>query len=451
MAKDDLYKRLLAEIEKIPLVDTHEHLISERARRRQKIDFFSWFAHYGSTDLVSAGMSPATLDMIRDPEMQLDERWNHVAPFWKHARSTGYGRVLLRAARDLFEVSDINETTWRELSEKIAASNRDGWYHYVLKEKGNFEICILHELKWRAEEFKEDIPRQPEPELFAPVAMFDDFIMISSRRPSVLPGGPLNPPGLDVISERTGVAIHSLDDLLHALDIAFEREVAEGVVGVKCALAYHRVLRFERPTKGEAEKVLNTILSNFEGHAGRAPIPALSWDELRPFQDYMMHQVIRRAIDHALPIQVHTGIQEGNANLITNSNPTHLTNLFLQYPEADFDVFHAGYPFTSETAVLGKTFPNVYIDLCWVWAMGSGLAQRILDEWTEIVPANKIFAFGGDYIFVEGAYAASRLAREGVAHTLAKKVREGYLRETEAISLATKILRENARTLFRLS
>jgi len=450
MVENDLYRRLLAEIEKTPLVDTHEHLFSERARCRQKIDFFSWFAHYSSTDLVSAGMSPATLDMTRDPEIPLNERWNHVAPFWEHAKSTGYGQVLLRAARDLFQISDINESTWQELSEKIAASNREGWYRYVLREKGNFEICILDELKEMAEDFMEDVPRRLEPDLFAPVARFDDFILISSRRPSMLPGQPLYAPGLDGISKRTDVAIHSLDNLLHALDVAFEREIAKGIVGVKCAVAYDRTIHFERATKGEAEKVLNTVLRNFEGHESRGPIPALSWRELKPLQDYMMHQIVRNAIDHKLPIQVHTGIQEGNANLINNSNPTRLMNLFLEYPEARFDLFHAGYPFTSEMAVLGKTFPNVYIDLCWVWAIGAGVAQRVLNEWIEVVPANKILGFGGDYVFIEGAYASSRIAREGVAHTLAKRTRQGYLREDEAVALARKLLRDNARGLFGL-
>lgn len=450
MAGDGLHARILAEVEKIPLVDTHEHLFSERARCRQQIDFFSWFIHYSSTDLVSAGMSLPTLDMIRDPELPLEERWKLLAPFWEHVRSTGYGHVLLRAARDLFDVSDINDNTWRQLSEGITESNVEGWYRHVLKDKANIEICILDEMKDRARFLMEDVPRSPEPEFFAPVACLDDFVLVGARRSSVVPGIAGYTRGLDEMSEQTDVSIYCLNDLLHALDVAFEHEIAKGIVGVKCGVAYDRSLHFERVAKCEAEKVLDTILSNFEGHARRAPAPAMSWTDLKPLQDHMMHQIIRRAVDHKLPIQVHTGIQEGNANLINNSNPTHLVNLFLEYPEARFDLFHAGYPFTSEVAVLGKTFPNVHIDLCWVWAIGAGVAERILDEWIELVPANKILGFGGDYLFVEGAYASSRLAREGVANVLANKVMQGYLREAEAVAVARKILRNNARALFSL-
>ena len=66
------------------------------------------------------------------------------------------------------------------------------------------------------------------------------------------------------------------------------------------------------------------------------------------------------------------------------------------------------------------------------------------------MPANKIFGFGGDYIFVEGAYAHSRMARDNVAQVLAEKVEVGYLDEGEAVALAHKLLRENAVQFFHL-
>ena len=163
-----------------------------------------------------------------------------------------------------------------------------------------------------------------------------------------------------------------------------------------------------------------------------------------------MHQVIRRAIEHHLPIQIHTGLQEGNGNLVANANPLHLVNLLIEYPEARFDLFHAGYPYQSQMATLGKNFPNAYVDLCWLHVISPWVARQTLHEWIETVPANKIFGFGGDYIFVEGAYAHSRLARDNVAAVLTEKVEAGYLTEEEAVALANKLLRENALRFFRL-
>ena len=90
MQESELYKRIRAEIETISLIDTHEHLVSEGTRLSQKIDFFYWFQHYASSDLVSAGMAAQTLEGLRDPERPLDERWAEFAPTWAHVRTTAY-------------------------------------------------------------------------------------------------------------------------------------------------------------------------------------------------------------------------------------------------------------------------------------------------------------------------------------------------------------------------
>ena len=66
------------------------------------------------------------------------------------------------------------------------------------------------------------------------------------------------------------------------------------------------------------------------------------------------------------------------------------------------------------------------------------------------MPANKILGFGGDYKFVEGAYAHSRIARDIVAEVLTEKAEAGYLTEDEAMGLAARLLRENALQIFRL-
>ena len=60
----------------------------------------------------------------------------------------------------------------------------------------------------------------------------------------------------------------------------------------------------------------------------------------KPLQDYMMHYILRLANKRGLTFQFHTGLQEGNGNIIYNSDPSLLSNLFLEYPDVDFDIFH---------------------------------------------------------------------------------------------------------------
>ena len=434
MQVTEVHKRFQEEIEGIALLNTHEHLMSEKARLGQEIDLFYWFSHYASSDLVSAGMPEQVLEEVRDPSGPLDERWAKFAPFWEDVRTTAYGRALLLAARDLFDVPDINETTYQELSAKITASNCEGWYHHVLRERANIELSILHPL----EEFDPTPLDEIDRSLFAPVIVMGEYIT------------PCNLIELRALEEKTGVSIHSIDDLLGAIDVAFEQGVAAGAVGVKVGVAYSRSLNFEKVVKADAERVFNQLHRYPVAFGEVAQQPPVSWSEAKPLHDYLMHQVVHRAIEHQLPIQIHTGLQEGTGNFLANANPLHLTNLLVEYQEARFDLFHAGYPYQGEMAALVKNFANAYADLCWVHIISPWVARQTLHEWIETLPANKIFAFGGDYIFVEGSYAHSRMARSNVAQVLAEKVKTGYLTEDEAILLAHKVLHDNAVRFFRL-
>ena len=135
-------------------------------------------------------------------------------------------------------------------------------------------------------------------------------------------------------------------------------------------------------------------------------------------------------------------------NLVTNSNPTHLVNLFIDYGEAKFDILHGSYPYTAELATLAKNFHNVYVDLCWLHIISPSHARRALSEFLDTVPSNKILAFGGDYRFVEGVYGHAVIARQNVAKVLTEKVEEDGYEEMEAIHLAKRLLRDNAIELF---
>ncbi|MDP7415282.1 MAG: amidohydrolase family protein [Dehalococcoidales bacterium] len=329
-------------------------------------------------------------------------------------------KQTLMAIKGLFGIDDLNGDTYSQLSRAIANSRRPGWYRHVMKEKANIAVSIL-----------DAQITEVDRELFAPVMRLDHYIIAQSRR------------DLASLEEETGIAIHSLDDLVRAMQTILGKYVASGVVGIKSSLAYDRTLQYDKVSQNEAEVAFNRIAR----HLG----DGVAWLEAKPLQDYMMHQVIRAVIETGLPLQIHTGHQEGNENIITNANPTHLINLFIEYREAKFDLFHGGYPYVHEWATLAKNFANVYADLCWVHIISPGIGRRLLHELIETVPSNKIMAYGGDAITVEMAYGHARMARQVVARVLSEKVTEGYLNENEATALARKILRDNPADLFRLS
>ena len=447
MNSSELHARIAEALSDVKLIDTHEHIAAEEIRLGMTLDFTYLFPHYLSSDLVSAGMPLDDLEAIRAPgramrdglrggisprdpgypfperlpaeELPLDEKWRRIAPYWERTRNTGYARCILIAIRELFGIADLNATTCEALSSALQDSNRAGWYAHVLKERAGIEISVL-------DYGSTDVDRT----LFAPSVRFDRFVDVRDL--------------IDVqkLEYDTGTPIESLDDLVSALSVDMDRNVEGGMVAVKSGLAYYRSIAYDDPTHHEAEQAFNRLF--------RHPAQRLSWDEAKPFQDYVLHQIVRQASARGLPIQVHTGLQEGNGNVITNSRPTHFVPLFIRYPRARFDLFHAGYPYHHELATLAKNFPNVYADLCWIPIVSPTLAAGILHEWLETIPVSKIFGFGGDFIIVEGAYGHSWLARQVVNRVLAEKVEAGYFSEDEAVAFGRMILRENAKAFFAL-
>ncbi|MFQ6095241.1 MAG: amidohydrolase family protein [Candidatus Bathyarchaeia archaeon] len=429
-----LYWTIKDAVDRVRIVDTHEHLVQEKERVANKVDLFETIlAHYASSDLVSSGMPLKDLERIRDPGLPLQERWELFEPYWEMIRNTGYARALNIAVRDLYGVDGISEGTYKNLVLRMEEANKPGLYHWVLKEKSGIEISILDSLFAPLEELDRDF--------FAPVIRFDDFVMARERM------------DFEALGRRCGRPIHSFSSFIQALEMEFNK-VSNMIVGVKIGLAYLRSLRFDKVSQNEAEEVFTNIykqetFKKIQVNERRYTVPeGVSLREAKPLEDFMVHKVIQLAAEKGLPIQVHTGIQEGNENILTNSDPTLLINLFREYREVKFDIFHGSYPFTGELAALAKNFQNVYIDMCWLHIISPYRAREALAEWLDTVPSNKIFGFGGDYIFVEGVYGHSVIARENIAKVLTEKVEEGSLTVEQAISLAQKLLRDNAYRFF---
>jgi len=423
-SESSVWKSLREHAARMTIFDTHEHLWHEDARLKRKVDFFLLFSHYTDGDLVAAGMSPKAVSDLQNPEIPLEKRWKDFAPYWPFTRTTGYGRCMLIAARDLFGIEDINEQTYRPLSERIAAANRPGWFETVLKEKARIELSVLDDLTTMRGE-----PLKPDPRFFKIVTRFDYIITASQRQ------------DLDHVEKVTGVAVGKLADLEHALEKAVEKGLREGMAGIKTGLAYQRTLHFEKVSQAEAERAFEKV---FSSASPQEADPATR----KPLEDYLMHKTVQQAAEHRLPFQIHTGLEAGNRNHIARTNPSHLSELLNEYQQVRFDLFHGGYPYGGEFATLGKNLPNVYLDLCWLHIIAPGVAKRSLHELIETVPANKILGYGGDFFHVEGAYGHAQMARAVTAEVLAEKVEQGYLKEEEAPLLMERILHLNGKELF---
>jgi len=409
----------------IPIIDTHEHIPDEGVACANRLGFFGLFEHYVSSDLVSAGMPRENLEALRNPDNGLtpQQRWALMADWWPYVRTTGYGRAMLEYLHQLFGVEDVNPDTVLELCRRIDEAHKPGWFRTVLKDRANIDKALV--IRWPGQSVEVDR------ELFRAVPILDHYAMVGTRA------------DLAELEIESGGSIQTLDQLMNAQEERLESFTAKGIVAVKLFLAYRRTLQLDRYSKIEAGRVFDRLWLSQKLD--------LTLQDLKPLQDFMTRRLIGLAAERGLPIQIHTGLQEGNGNFIENSKPTLLTSPFFDFPDARFDLFHAGYPWAGEVAALAKNFTNVYADLCWMPAVSPAFMARVLDEWIETIPANKILAVGGDSNYVEGAFGHCTIARRVVSDVLSRKVAGDYLTSAEAHWLAKRLLRENARELFRLN
>lgn len=422
-----IYMHILEHINTIPVIDTHEHLESEDARLNRHVDMFNtYLIHYASSDLVSSGMKDDEYAFLLSDSSNLQKKWYIFKPYWERARNTSYCKSLILATKGIYGADDINDDTYLLIDTKIKELNKKGLYRHVLKDLCNIEISILDSNMYCDKEF------------FRSTFRADHFIKFE--------------PGADVIKdveEKKNISITELSDLVKYINHSMEEHKrVHGVVCVKTGLAYERILKYDKTTLFAAQKIFDSLMALRQKH-GKNFVSYIKFDT-KPMEDYLMHALVQSAGDHHLPIQIHTGLQEGNGNYITNSNPTHLINLFMEYPDVRFDLFHGGYPYGGEMCAIAKNFRNVFVDLCWTHIISREFTVRFIEELIDTVPMNKIFGFGGDYCFVEGIYGHLQMARENIALALANKVNKGYITLNDAMHIAKRMLYDNAKEFFKL-
>ena len=239
-----------------------------------------------------------------------------------------------------------------------------------------------------------------------------------------------------MFEQEFDTSITCLDDLLAIMrNHAIKANESGNMLAFKIAVAYERSIRFENTPKETADRIFNELL------AGKEP-------DVTPLQDYIAHQSIELAGELDRPVQIHTGHLAGTWHDVRNSNPADLISTFQRHPNVRFDVFHASWPFSDIMGSVARSFPNVWLDMCWAWAMNPVQMERTLDEWLSCVPNNKIFGFGGDTWtpFVMIGYAEQ--ARNGIANVLEKKISTGEYDLDTARLVAERLMHKNAEKFF---
>jgi hypothetical protein len=427
-AADHTYQTIRQDIDEIKVINAHEHQHWPEDFGDHAFGFYHVLSTtYLSSDIRSAGTSFGDLNEL--DTLSLEDAWDRVGAGLNYSRNTSYYNHFIKGLEKLYGFKDLYFTkeNIEVLDSEIKKNYRDydKWRDSAFHRAG-FDLMFLDQY-WNL--FNCDV----DDRYFALVFNINSLVMDASNHP----GTDKMKKGIFEQAEKDGFIIQKFDDYLRYCDHLFRKNVENHAVCVKNAMAYSRSLDYD----DVPYKVAETLFER--------PSASLNHDEAKKIQDFMFHWVIKKSIEYDLPVQIHTGYLAGNGNVLDNGRPVKLNNLFLQYPEAKFVLFHGGYPWTGEYAALGKMFPNVYLDIVWLPQITREHAIAALDEMLDCVPYNKFF-WGGDCGLIEESVGSLEYGKEVLAEVLTKRVNRGLMTMEVANEVAEGMFRKNAIQVFQL-
>jgi len=437
-----VFNRLLDHIGGMPVVDCHDHL------RGPDKDLQDAYAEpilaltvlYLISDLWSAGASGEEIRLLQSRDATTDEKWPVFSRLWTATEHTAYARVTKLMLKKVFGIEKLTRRSLDRVAEQWAGYDRS---HYMkaIQDAGIKAVIadVLFPPPWERPiryfanpvltDFLEG--KFPMPGIWHPVFSLPYFHEIRRRE------------FIDYVGCVSNSNITSLEEFEEAMFELLERSMKLGVVAFKDQSAYRRVISHDLPARSDAERMFNKLLID--------PRNQLAWPEAKPLDDYLFHQYMRFARELHLPVQIHTGHMAGIRNRADKANAAHLSSVLELHSLVQFDLFHGNWPYMGDLLFLGKNYPNVTLDLCWVHMIDPLYAQELLKRTVMTVPHAKIHGFGGDYFLIpELAAAHLTLAREVIASALADLVECGWLEEDEAVHLAADWLFNNPNRFYDL-
>lgn len=405
-----LERALMTEVEKISIMDCHEHLIAEEDYLKHYVDAFTLFSHYCRPDFLVAGMSDDMLnEIIPDffnenwhPTTSLEERFAMFEPYYNQVKYNSYARAARIAMKKFYGIDDLNSRTVGLLTERIRKNHTKGLYHRVLKDACGIDRCINQGCA-----SNEDV--------MSSVARYPDVACSWSK---VL---------------EWDMSVRSFEDYLNVVKTQIEKAKKDQYIGVKF---FTVPLSTDAPDYKKAKEAFDQIQADKEF---TLPYP-------NPLVDYVYDFIAKTAVKASMVFCLHAGYWGD----FRENNVTFLYPLVANNPDTKFDIYHLGYPYVREAMMLGKVFGNVWLNMCWTYVISQKFAEESLYELFDLVPVNKILGFGGDYLIPEKVFGHMIMAKESIVKVLAKRIEERLMSFDDAVDIAHKLLRDNPKALYAL-
>jgi uncharacterized protein len=401
----EIYQRLLPQIEKIPMFDHHAH---------------PGFADDPDVDAMAAPPGSAALrERDTNPE-------------------------LVAAAKALwgYPYNDLSpeHTKWLVQKKEEAKKQQGTAYFSNILDKLNIEQGVANRAM---------MADYLDPKRFVWVFFADSFMWpFNNQREAARNTDeqvyiPLQEKMLHRWMQQEGLSKlpENFSDYLNFVTRTLEDNQKKGAIAQKFEVAYLRTTKFSDPTREQAEDVYQRFVD------GGIP----SEKEYRTFQDYIFRYLVREGGRLHLPVHVHSAVGIGDYFNLSESNILNLENILRdpRYASTTFVMIHGGYPYDRQAIWLAAV-KNVYLDTSETEILlYPSEFKKLLKQWLETFP-DKV-TFGTDCFPYNAALGAEesywlgvQSSRTALAAALAEMISEGEVSEAQALQLAHGYLHDNA-------
>lgn len=404
---------LKSEMNDMLVIDTHEHIPSETELIKNQADIFTRiYGHYVAMSLVSAGANIKQFE-LKDTTIPLDERWAKVKPYLNAISNTGFLRTANITAKDLYDIDRIDDDTYQLLSDRLQQQNTPGLYKRIIKDKCNIETMLtlghwshadqdfikcVYNIFWNLWELGADD--------------FREFYQQWKQSANTDFTDP---------EQLTDYILQTLKDV--------------GCVAIKFIANTTNTPIDESTAKSLFKKFKTSSITD---------------EESTQLGTYLTHRLFAKAYKYSLVVTFHCGMGSSIYEDPTLFDVDNLIPIFDRYRETKFDLYHCNMPHVRQMAPIALKYPNVHLNLTWSYQQSPFIVERMLNEWMDLVPSNKIIAFGGDYSSPENVYGVLKLTKQTIARALAERIKRGLLTESDAIETCRQWLYENPKKLYGL-
>jgi hypothetical protein len=400
-----IYQRLLPQIEKIPIFDHHAH-----PAFADDPDVDAMAAPPGSLALRERDTNP---ELVAAAKALFGYPYSDLAP--EHAKWLIEKKAQLKKERGNAYFSDILD----KLNIEQGVANRAMMADY-LDPKRFVWVFFADSFMWPFDNQRETA-RNADEQVYIPLQEKMLHRWMQQEGLTKLPAG--------------------FDAYLKFVTSTLEDDQKKGGIAIKFEVAYFRSTKFGDPTREEAADVYERFVN------GGIP----SEKEYRTFQDFMFRYLIGEGGRLHLPVHIHSAVGIGDYFNLSESNITNLENILRdpRYSNVTFVMIHGGYPYDRQ-AIWLTSAKNIYLDSSETEILlYPSEFKNVLKLWLETFPEK--ITFGTDafpYNNILGAeesyWLGVQSSRTALAAALAEMISMGEVSEAQAFQMAHGYLHDNA-------